>query len=256
MSTKLNQVIAVEKGIKSRSHKTLTEMYQTLSKKALFDGLARTYQKKDEDGEQYPPESTRVQKNASKMVEQVAELLTELFDTTFVKDAANCEARADVTLPDGTRLLPNMPATTLLFLEKQLSEIHTFVSKVPVLDPAFEWKLDTNDGLMKTEPLQTIKTKKVIKPLLLYPATDKHPAQTDKITEDVVVGHWEQVKMSGAMTETRKQELLNRVEILQKAVKFAREEANNTEVKKLSIGERVFQWLFAQVGVQAKSKAK
>lgn len=244
MTCKLNQVIAVEKGIKSRSHKTLTEMYQALSKKQLFDGLVRIYERKDEDGEQFPPESTRVQKNASDMVREVGNLLSELFDITATKDTANCSAKADVQV-DGEVLLAGVPATTLLFLEKQLVELHTFVSTIPVLDPAFDWQIDVNDGLFKTNPIQTAKTKKVTKPLVLYPATDKHPAQTDKITEDIVVGHWNQVKLSGALPETRKKELVSRVERLQKAVKFAREEANNVDAAQQVVGEKFFSWLFA-----------
>lgn len=241
---KLNQVIAVEKGIKSRSHKTLTEMYQALSKKQLFDGLARTYEKRDEDSEQFPAESTRVQKSASEMVRETGNLLTELFDTTLTKDVANCSAKADVVV-DGVTLLSGVPATTLLFLEKQLTELHAFVSDLPVLDPAYDWQLDLNDGLYKTEPIMSAKTKKVTKPLVLYPATPEHPAQTDKITEDVIVGHWKQVKMSGALPEVRKKQLLSRVEQLQKAVKFAREEANSTEADQLAMGEKFFGWLFA-----------
>jgi len=241
--TKLNQVIAVEKGIKSRSHKTLTEMYQALSKKQLFEGLARTYERKEEDGEQFPPESTRVQKNAAEMVREVGNLLGELFDTTATKDTGNREAQADVVV-DGEPLLKNVPATTLLFLEKQLSELHAFCTDLPVLDPAYDWEMDQNDGLFKTEPIKTAKTKKVTKALVLYPHSDKHPAQTDKITEDVIVGHWNQVKMSGALPEVRKKELLSRVEKLQKAVKFAREEANNTEVTDQAIGDKFFGWLF------------
>jgi hypothetical protein len=39
-------------------------------------------------------------------------------------------------------------------------------------------------------------------------------------------------------------ELLARVERLQEAVKFAREEANNLEVEEQKVGEKVFQYLF------------
>jgi len=241
---KLNQVIAVEKGIKSRSHKLLTDMYQTLSKKTLFDGLSKTYQKKEEDSQDYPAESTRVQKNASDMVREAGNLLTEYFDTTLTKDAANCSAKADVKVGE-TVLLADVPITTLLFLEKQLAEITTFIGAIPVLDPAYNWKMDQNNNLFKTDTHATAKTRKVTKPLVLYPATEEHPAQTDKITEDVITGYWNQIKMSGAMPESRKASLLKKVELLQKAVKFAREEANSTEIEQQAMGEKVFGWLFS-----------
>jgi hypothetical protein len=62
--------------------------------------------------------------------------------------------------------------------------------------------------------------------------------------EDVVVGHLRTVKFSGALPATRIKELLDRVDKLQQAVKFAREEANNTEVTDVKVGERVFDYLF------------
>lgn len=241
---KLNQIIAVEKGIKSRSHKTLTDMYQTLSKGQLFEGLSRTYEKREEEGQTFPAESTRVQKNANDMLREAGNLLTELFDTTLTKDTANTVAKADVKIGDQV-LLAGVPATTLLFLEKQLVELHAFVTKIPVLDPAYDWNMDKNDGLFKTPPAQSAKTRKVTKPLVLYPATPEHPAQTDKITEDVITGYWNQVKMSGAMPESKKKALLGRIEQLQKAVKFAREEANSIEIDQQAMGEKFFNWLFA-----------
>jgi hypothetical protein len=53
--TKLNQIIAVEKGIKSKAYAEVTDAHQRLQKSALLAGIARTYQPKDEEGEQYPP---------------------------------------------------------------------------------------------------------------------------------------------------------------------------------------------------------
>ena len=62
--TKLNQIIAIEKGVKSKSYPELTEAHHDVQKPALLTGITRTYQPKDEDGEQLPPESTRVQVKA------------------------------------------------------------------------------------------------------------------------------------------------------------------------------------------------
>ncbi len=48
---KLNQIIAVEKGVKSGSLRELTDAHHALQKPALLAGISRTYQPKDEDGE-------------------------------------------------------------------------------------------------------------------------------------------------------------------------------------------------------------
>ena len=63
--------------------------------------------------------------------------------------------------------------------------------------------------------------------------------------EDVVIGYWKTVKFSGALPAQRINELVERVEKLQAAVKFAREEANAAEVVQQEAGEKVFRFLFA-----------
>ena len=67
---RLNQIIAVEKGVKSRSFQELTDAHQALQKPALLAGIARTYRPKDEEGEQLPPESTKVQVKAEEIIRQ------------------------------------------------------------------------------------------------------------------------------------------------------------------------------------------
>ena len=61
---RLNQIIAVEKGIKSQSFQELTDAHHALQKPSLLSGISRSYRPKDEEGEQLPPESTKVQVRA------------------------------------------------------------------------------------------------------------------------------------------------------------------------------------------------
>ena len=240
---KLNQIIAIEKGTKSQSFAELTEAHQALQKPALLSGIARTYQPKDEEGERFPPESTRVQMKAEEVIRKTVDVLTKLFDVTATKDWTNCKARADVVV-DGNTLLAQVPATYLLFLEKQLVDMHTFVKKLPVLDASETWSFDASADCWATEPVQTVKTKKIPRNHVKAEATEKHPAQVEVYYEDVVVGNWRTVKFSGALPAQRVNELLARVEKLQEAVKFAREEANSIEADEQKVGEKVFQYLF------------
>jgi hypothetical protein len=184
-----------------------------------------------------------VQIDAGQLLRQTSKLLMELFDITATKDWANCQAKADVVV-DGQVLVEGAPATYLLFLEKQLGELSTFVDKIPVLDPADDWIHDEASGLWKTEPVATTRTKKVQKPIVLYQATKEHPAQTQLITEDVVVGTWNTVKHSGALPVAQKQALALRVEHLIDAVRFARETANGAEAPKKDVGRKLFDYLF------------
>ncbi|MYW66702.1 hypothetical protein GTY65_21925 [Streptomyces sp. SID8379] len=243
MSTKLNQIIAVEKGVKAKAHQDLTTAHHGLQKPALLAGIARTYQPKDEEGEQLPPESTRVQVRAEDVLRRTAASLTRLFDVTATKDWANCTARADVTV-DGQVLVRQAPVSYLLFLEKQLTDLNTFVRKLPVLDAAESWTQDPSTDDWRTEPVRTVRTKKVPRNHVKAEATEKHPAQVEVYYEDVPVGYWTTVKFSGALPARRVSQLLDRVEKLQQAVKFAREEANAAEVTDQRTGDPVFGYLF------------
>jgi hypothetical protein len=129
---KLNQIIALTAGKKSLAHKAITEAYQTLQKGGLLDGISRTYRPRDEEGEQYPPEKKLVQLKAWDAIRGATAALTELFDIVATQDFANCQARADVVV-GGTTVLKDVPVTHLLFLEKQLVDLHTFVEKLPTL---------------------------------------------------------------------------------------------------------------------------
>jgi hypothetical protein len=242
--TRLNQIIAVEKGVKSRSFQELTEAHQALQKPSLLAGIARTYRPKDEEGEVLPPESTRVQIKADQIIRETVAVLTKLFDVTATKDWANCRAKADIVV-DGRVLLADAPATYLLFVEKQLVDLHTFVKKLPVLDASESWNFDASADCWATEPVQSVRTKKIPRNHVKAEATEKHPAQVEVYYEDVSVGYWRTVKFSGALPAQRVNELLSRVEKLQQAVKFAREEANNLEIEDQQIGARLFEYLFA-----------
>ncbi|HEX3640525.1 MAG TPA: hypothetical protein VHV10_04490 [Ktedonobacteraceae bacterium] len=240
---KLNQVIAIEKGTKGRSLQELTEAHQTLQKPALLAGISRTYRPKDEEGEQFPPESTRVQIKAEDIIRKISEGLTKLFDVVATKDWANCTAKADIVV-DGKVLLSQVPATYLLFIEKQLVDLHTFIKKLPVLDSSETWTFDPSADCWATEPVQTVKTKKIPRNHVKAEATEKHPAQVEVYYEDVVVGGWRTIKFSSALPAQRINELLSRVDKLQEAVKFAREEANNLEVVEQKVGAKIFDYLF------------
>ncbi|MEU5088170.1 hypothetical protein [Streptomyces sp. NPDC021356] len=242
--TKLNQIIAVEKGVKSKALQDGAAAHQKVQKPALLAGISRTYQPKDEEGEQLPPESTRVQVKAEEILRETAASLTRLFDVTATKDWANRTACADVTV-DGRTVIAEVPVSYLLFLEKQLTELHAFVRKLPVLDAAESWTLDPSTDWWKTDPVRTIRTKKVPRNHVKAEATDKHPAQVEVYHEDVPIGYWTTVKFSGALPARRVNELLDRVEKLQQAVKFAREEANGTDVTDQRVGDAVFGYLFA-----------
>jgi hypothetical protein len=241
---KLNQIVAVEKGLKSRTGTAITKIYHDFQKPALYAGLARKYQPVEDGGDTFPPESTLVQKNVSEQLQDAADVLTKLVDTVATKEEGNRHAVADVVV-DGVTVVAGAPVPLLLFLEKQLVDFRTMVSKVPTLDPAEEWEVDPNNSTAdwRTPAAETTRTRKVPKTLVKYPATDKHPAQTEVYTVDEVVGHWATTKFSGAMAASKRDAILDRVDTLADAVKKAREEANSIEVQQVHVGAGVFDYL-------------
>lgn len=240
---KLNQVIAIEKGVKSRVYAETTEQDKICQKAELFNGFSKKYKAIDEEsGEKLPPESKRVQFSVYDILRSQRKSLTELFDITATKDYANTEAVADVKIGDNV-ILSSVPVTYLLFLEKQMNDLHTAVGRLPELDPNSEWSLDSQNGLYKTEATQTHRVKPSKRPIVLYDATDKHPAQTQLIDESILVGYWEKIEHSGAIPKTAKADMLARIEMLIKAVKFAREEANGIEAEHKSVGAAIFDYI-------------
>ena len=228
MATRLNQIIAIEKGTKARVYGQFTELHKAGQKPDLFAGLSRNYRKADDAEESLPPERKRVQYVASEMLRQWERLHGELMEVVARKDWTNCVAKADVMV-DGIVICFGAPVSFLLFLEKQMNDLRTFAAALPILDEGEVWTKDANSGLYMTEKTETHRTKKISEPIVLYPATKEHPAQTQMGSKDVIAGYWEQVKQSGALPKTHKQRLLERLDKVIKAIKQAREAANMQE---------------------------
>lgn len=242
---RLSHLLATEKDLKATVLRTVTDFYHRIEKAPLMGGLSRRYRSIKEDGEQFPPESTIVQLRVEETFPEIQAALTTLFDAALVKEDANQTAKADIVV-DGIILVPGVPVCALLFLEKQLVDLTTLVSKLPVLDPSERWVRDETQNCWATPEVETHKTKKVSRPLELAPATDKHPAQVKEVIEDVVVGYWATVKFSGAVPATRKAAMVDRVNKLRAAVKVAREEANLTPVGSRTMGTALLNYVFGK----------
>lgn len=243
--TKLNQIVAVEKGVKTTAQRALTDAYHAIQVDGPMSGLSRTYQPRDDQGEALPAESTKVQYTVADKMAEVRTAVTRLLDVTATKDYANAAASGDVVLANGEVLLANAPVPFLLFLEKWVTDLRTFVSNLPVLDPAITWEEDEVSGLYRSTPVATARTRKTPKAHVLYPATEKHPAQVESFNVDEVIGDYTTVRFSGAITKSRRDALVARADTLLQAVKFAREEANTTEVSDENVGKEIFDFLFA-----------
>lgn len=243
-NTKIHQILAVEKDVRQTATRRITDAYQQLQKPALLSGISRTYTPIEDGGDELPPESTLVQVNARSALFDAKVEFERLFDVVATKDFGNLTATADVVLEDDTVLIEGAPTTYLLWLEKELNDLHTMVAKLPTLDPSQVWTWDDNVGAYATPPVMTVRSKKVPKAFTAAPATDKHPAQVQVFQEDVQAGTWETIHFSGALPATEVKDLVDRVNAVRKAVKEARARANETEVEQKHVAAAVLNYIF------------
>lgn len=240
----LCKIVAVEKGVKTRTETELTRVYHLAQKGELFAGLARSYTPKDDDGDALPPENQIIAAKADDLVAGFAEAQIVFSNVIATKDWGNCNAVADIVV-DGQTIVENVPVTYLLFLEKKLTEVKAFISKLPVLPATENWTWDDQLLCWRSEPAGTTKTRKIPDVQVLYEATDKHPAQVQPFTRDEVVGTWTTVKFSSAYPASKIAELSARATKMLEAVKFAREQANMTETPQVKIAEDIFGYIFS-----------
>jgi hypothetical protein len=239
---KLNQIIAIEKNSREKAKKFLTEIYHKFQKTELFSGFNKKFSPLDENGERLEDETKKVDCKVNYLFEELVYVLVKAYDETLTKDKGNCIAFTDLIVNDET-IAEKVPVTFLIYLEKQLVDLRTLINEIPVLSPSENWVYDAPTGLFKSEITTTHRYKKVPEVIVKYEATDKHPAQTELISIDKIIGHWSTQKMSGASEPDKKKKLLKRLEELIEAVKMAREECNTTFIEKQKIGASIFNYL-------------
>lgn len=244
MPQTLGQVVATEKAARQRANKEAGDIHKLAQKVVVLSGLSRTYQPKDEEGQKLPPEGNIVQETIPDLIERFTAAFSPALDAAATKDFANCDAAASVKIEDAV-ILADVPVTHLLFLEHQLQEVRTFIGALVTLDPAETWTRNEQTGLWESRPSQTIRSEKHEVPLVLHAPTKEHPAQVKSTMQESAVGTWTSVRLSGAIPEARKRELLHRADALLDAVKVAREAANQQPAPRREVAEPIFRYLFA-----------
>jgi hypothetical protein len=247
--SKLHEILAVEADLQGTAEKTRTECVNTFTKKAsLFNGSNRTLKmfsedrKNEEDGGRVDqPLNTTV----NDKLEYIIDSQIRYFDCLAQKESTNQVAKADLIV-QGNVIAKELPATLLLGLESRLKAIRGVFETIPTLDPNIHWEIATDQGesiWRSSEAEVTRREEKVMKPVVLYAATDKHPAQVKESVENQTVGLYYTMKFSGMITPAKKSHYLERIDVLIQAVKQARQRANSTEVVNTTIGRQLFDFI-------------
>lgn len=249
--TKLHELLAVESNLEGQANKCRTELANTFEKKRHhFEEKKVLFESNEENVPPVVETQSDIQTTVKSEFNWIQGHLSKLYDASLQVAEANTRAKSDVVLEDGTVLLKNVPATALLELEKRLVDVKNLVSVAPTLDPTKGFVADNNrgDGYYVAREVVKNRTKKTNRPIVLYQATDKHPAQTQLVQEDVVVGRIKEQEWSSMLTVDEKAKLLERVEELTRSVRRARSKANDVEVNNdLKLGNKLLNYVFKDV---------
>jgi hypothetical protein len=244
---KLHELLAVEGNLKGQADQVRGNLTATFEKKPhLFTEKTVVFKPIAENLEPVREEQLDLQTTVPKELNWLSGICAKALDVEYQVANGNTQARADVVV-DGITFLKGAPATALLSLEKRVNEIQHLVAKIPTLDYAKGFRVDETRGRDVFAAREVIKprTQKQQRPLILAPATDKHAAQVQLISEDVEIGKVSTTEWSGLITPAVKASMLERVEKLARAVKQARCRANEVEVdQSQTFGAQLLSYVF------------
>lgn len=236
--TKLHEILAAEKTVKDQN-KVLLDTTITKFKKSdsYFRGHTKTLKMiADTDENRAIEEAAREDKpvitNVYETLDYVFSFWARNEDFQAQKNEANTRAVSHLEFR-GQRLLENIPVDELLGLLDRLGNLRSLLLEAPTLDSSRTWE----QGAVKytwrstSEDVGT-KTEKRLTPVVLSPATDKHPAQIEKVINDVVIGKTTTRKSSGELTAQQKADLLAAIDELISEGSKARSRCNEIEVDK------------------------
>lgn len=246
---KLHELLAIEANLRGQGEACRKDLMNTFEKKRThFQEMIVTFKPNQEGAEPVVESKMGLQTSVGKELEWLGEKLIKAFDCAHQIDVANLTAAQDVILADGTVLLSNVPATSLLQLEKRLRELQEFAMTIPTLDPAKGFEPDTarGVGIYRARDVNKKRTSKVEEFVVVVQPTKEHPAQVVKQTKDIETGDILQQEWSSLITVSAKGDIIDRIEELIRAVKTARSRANEqvVDVSSKKLGARIWEYAF------------
>lgn len=239
----LHELLAAEKTTVAAWNTLQTETLKKFGNEHFFNGGTKVLQMIEDSEankaiEAQAREHKEVPTNVFDTLEYALDIWARMENLQVQKNLTNASARASVEFR-GQTLLADMPVDQLLGLESRLQKIRELYAAMPTIDAARKWSRDAkeNKNVWVSDPEYGTKTEKIMVPVVLAPATDKHPAQVKESTKDNVVGKFTLIKRSGAVTAVQKSEAIKLVDELLIEIKKARMRANETEVVNRDIGK-------------------
>jgi hypothetical protein len=247
---KLHEILAVESDVHNTYKKIAEEAHVTFAKKPthFIETVTSLSMHEDKDKIEDKTDVSAMVETVPDKMDYVVKHAIRWFDVVSQKEATNQLAKADLVIDDKV-LIADVPATCLLGLESKLAEFRNLVMAIPTLQPGKEWERDPAKGphvYRSKHPDVKTRTKKKMEFQKIADATDHHPAQVKDWITDVPVGRITEQVWSSMLSPSEKSELLGRVDRMIRAVKRARQRANNTEVVQTKIGKPIFDFILGK----------
>jgi hypothetical protein len=243
----LHQLLAFESAEVSKSKKAVEELKNAFANKQIqFDGHSRVYVPDNENYDRVDNEYREVVSTVNEKLSAFSKVMAQAMDTVLAKEETNSSGTAKAELiVDGVNF-GEFAATSLLYLEKVLLEVKKVLESILTLHSGIAWNFNSDTGLYQTDKTVTYRNLKEIVPIVLYEATKEHPAQVKESSRTVKVGEYHENHFSGRIFQKKKNEILDRMDLLIKEVKSAREKANAVPVKEVHVANKILKFIMEE----------
>ena len=247
--TQLHEILAVEGDLRGTKDKIKEETIHTFKdKQAHFYGRLKTLKMFDDtrqDEEAGSEERKELVTTVHDKLKYMSKAFAKFWDVKLKKETGNQQATSDVII-NGEVFAKDLPVTFLLGMEEELKQLRKVYDTIPTLQPGIDWESDTQKGehIYKTKcPIIRHKTEQIIAYKIIVPATKEHPAQVREWSEQKPVGNYTENTWSGMLTPVGKSRMLSNLDIMLRAIKKARQRANNQKLTDDKIGATVFNFI-------------
>lgn len=240
----LHEILAVEKTRNGQLDQLIKDTNNKFNKPEYFQGHYTKLSMLEDTPQNKAMEAAAIQQKAlpttvSETLSYLLDFWAQAEDVQLQKNATNQQAKADICFR-GNIIASGLPVDELLGLESRLASLRTTLAQIPTLNASVRYVPDVDSGRPGAwrgeSTTKTIKTEKTTRAVVLYEATDKHPAQIKEVPQDTTVGTFEKLDFSGCATSAQKAEILAVVDDLLAEAKQARMRANTTPVVDVRIG--------------------
>lgn len=244
---KLHELLAVEKEKNNALNKLVADTHTKFKKFEYFQGHVKTLKMIEDSAqnnviEQSAYEDRQLPTTVHETLDYVFQFWKQAEDITFQKNKTNQHAVADIVFRDEV-IAKDVPVDELMGLEVRLDTVRKVFDAMPTLPAGVKWEPDNASGRpgswVAANKETTTKTEKTMVPVVLYEATDKHPAQVKESTVDKTIGSYTLLKRCGAATSAQKAECIALVDDLICCVKQARMRANSVQASTDKIGQTI-----------------